>query len=85
MPEMVDEGIPASSPIEAEGCRLYMRPFSLTRQAQIEDLQWAQEQQRDRTQAAAGGNSAIRGEDGIPVSKGIRKVPVQFDIESLAG
>ncbi len=85
IPELVDEGAPALGPIEAEGCRLYTRPFTLTRQAQIEDLEYAAAQQRDRTMAAAGGNSAIRGEDGIPVGRGIRRMPVQFDIENLAG
>lgn len=85
MPELADEGLPADASVEVEGQRLYTRPLTMTREAQQEDLDFAMQQQRDRTMAAAGGNSAIRGHDGLPNARGVQKVPVSIEIESLAG
>lgn len=85
MPDMAEYDANPDSPIEAEACRLYLRPMTLTREAQAEDLEYALQQQRDRTMAAASGASAIRGESGIPNEKGIRRVPVDIVIEGLAG
>lgn len=85
MPEMADPGDPPDAPIEARGQRLYIRPLSLTLQAQREDMEYAQEQQRDRTLAAANGRSATRGSEGLGDHRGVKRVPLSIEIESLAG
>jgi len=84
-PELVDVGVSPDSPVERYGQRLYGRPMNLTIEARREDLQYAQEQQRDRTLAAASGRSAVRGEEGIPTHRGTRAVPVEMQIEGLMG
>lgn len=85
MPDLADDNAPPDSPIESEGLRLMLRPMSLTMEARQEDMVYAQEQQRDKTMAAASGRSAVRGEEGIPDSKGVRRVPMDIVIEGLAG
>lgn len=85
IPEMADAGCPPDAPIETKGHRLYIRPMSLTRQAQEEDMQFAQEQQRDRTLAAASGKSARKGHEGMGDRRGVKTVPLSVEIESLAG
>lgn len=84
-PELVD---PTDSPdmaIERRGQRLYGRPMRLTHEARQEDLNAAYTQQRDRTVAAASGKSAVRGEEGIPNGRAVRSVPIQIEVEGLAG
>ena len=85
MPSMTDRGAPTDSYIEVRGQRLYERPLRLTREAQQEDLEYAQEQQRDRTLAAANGKSAKNGSEGMGDVRGTRRVPLSIEIESLAG
>lgn len=83
--EMSETGAAPDSSIEAKGCRLYTRPMHLTLEARQEDDDYARQQQRDRTMAAASGKSAIRGEEGMPSGRGVRTVPVSIEIEGLAG
>ena len=85
MPELVEPNTPPDSAVESEGCRLYTRPMTLTNEAKQEDLDYALAQQRDRTLAAASGQSAVRGEEGIPNRRGIVRRPVDIQIEGLAG
>ena len=84
-PGLVEPGTPDDSAVERLGQRLYGRPMSLTLEARQDDLEYAQAQQRDRTLAARSGQSAVRGEDGIPNGRGIRPVPVSLEIEGLIG
>ena len=85
MPEMADSSDAPDAPIEARGQRLYARPLNLTLQAQREDMEYAQEQQRDRTLAAANGRSAKGGSEGMGDVRGTRRIPLSIEIESLAG
>lgn len=85
MPELVEPNTSPDSPVESEGQRLYTRPMNLTNEAKQEDLDYAMQQQRDRTLAAASGQSAVRGEEGIPNRRGIVRRPVDIQIEGLAG
>lgn len=85
-PELVEPGCPADAPVEMLGQRLYSRPKHLTMEARQEDLAFAMQQQRDRTKAAASGQSAIRGgEGGMSNDRGVRTVPVEITIQGLAG
>lgn len=81
MPELTEPGSDLNEPIEAGGQRLYCRPMSLTQEAKQEDYAFAQAQQRDKMMAAASG----KGDEGIPNSKGVRRVPVSIEIEGVAG
>jgi hypothetical protein len=72
-------------PIDMRGQRLFERPVYLTREAQQEDLAYAQQQQRDKMIAAASGQSAVRGEEGMPRNRAVRPVPVQISLEGVAG
>ena len=72
-------------PIDMRGQRMMERPMSLTREAQQEDLAYAQQQQRDKMIAAASGQSAVRGEEGMPRNRAVRPVPVQISLEGVAG
>lgn len=84
-PDLVEPGTPMDAPIERRGQRLYGRPLRLTNEARAEDLQVAYQQQRDKTNQAASGRSAIRGEEGIPTGRAVRTVPISVEIEGLAG
>ena len=85
MPSRADAGTPPDAPIEQEAMHLYTRPMSLTLQAREEDTQTAYQQQHDRMRAAANGQSAVRGEEGIPNRRGVRTVPVEISIVGEAG
>ena len=85
-PELSEPGMAADAPVEMRGQRLYGRPMHLTQEARQEDMEYAVRQQRDRTQAAATGKSAIRGgEGGMTNDRGVRSVPMEISIEGLAG
>lgn len=84
-PELVDPSDSPDMPIERRGQRLYGRPMRLTQEARQEDLAAAYQQQRDRTVAAASGKSAVRGEEGIPNGRAVRIVPMEIQIEGVAG
>lgn len=84
-PELVEPGSSPDVPIERRGQRLYGRPQRLTDEARQEDLTTAYQQQRDKTQQARTGQSAVRGEDGIPNNRAVRPVPMEVTIEGLAG
>lgn len=83
--DLVGSGTSPDSDVVIDGQRLYERPARLTRQAQEEDLQAAQEQMRDRVAAAAAGESAHRGHEGLPNTRGIRKVPISIEISGESG
>jgi len=85
IPTRAERGASSDSPIEQEGCMLYTRPMSLTMEARQEDIATAYQQQYDRMKAAASGNSAVRGEEGIPNRRGVVKVPVEIAIVGEAG
>lgn len=80
-PELVEPGTSPDAPIERLGQRLYGRPMSLTIEAKEEDYHAALSQQRDRTQAAASGRSAIRGEGGLSGTRGVQTVEFEPVIE----
>lgn len=80
-PDLVEPGTAPDAPIERLGQRLYGRPMSLTLEAKEEDYQAAISQQRDRTNAAASGRSAIRGEGGLSGTRGVKTVEFEPTIE----
>lgn len=78
-PSLVDRGASPDAAVETEGQRLYTRPMSLTLDAKQEDYNYALQQQRDRMQAAASGES-------IPSDRrGVRSVPLEIQIVGEAG
>lgn len=83
VPEMADTNDAPDAPIEARGQRLYCRPLHLTREAQEEDKQYAIEQQRDKTIAAANGRSAGKGSEGMGDHRGVKRMPLSIEIERL--
>lgn len=84
-PTLCEPGTPPDAPIERGGMRLYGRPISLTQEAKSEDYHAATSQQRDRMLAAAHGQSAVRGHDGMGGTRGVRSVPVEIQIEGIGG
>lgn len=80
-PSMGLPGTSPDAPVEMLGCRAYERPIHLSMQAKQEDYDWAEQQRRDRTQAAATGVSAKRDEEGIPNRRGIVRVPDGIKVE----
>lgn len=85
MPQMGEPGDARDLPIEMRGLRLYTRPMKFTVEARQEDYAYALQQQQDKMLTAASGQSAVRGEDGIPTSRGVKRVPGEISIEGLAG
>ena len=77
-PTLAARGANPDSAIETRGIRWYTRPKHLTLEAQEEDFNYAEQQRRDRTVAAATGG----GGDGIPGDRrGLVRVPEGVRVE----
>lgn len=83
-PSLVEPGTPDDAAVESNGQRLYGRPMSLTVEAKQEDMQAAIQQQREKTMAAAQGQSAHRGEESM-ARRGVRPVPLEISVVGEAG
>lgn len=77
-PQLAGRGASPDSPIEMRGSRAYERPKHLSLAAAEEDYMYAEQQRRDRTDAASRGG----GSDGIPGDRrGLVRVPDGVRVE----
>jgi hypothetical protein len=88
-PELVPKGTSGDSPVERFGQRLYIRPASMTRQAQNEDYQFANAQMQNRMRANVEG-ARLGSENGndpalSEMGRVVRPVHITFNREEEFG
>lgn len=85
-PELVAAGTDPEGPVERFGQRLYIRPAEMTRQAQLDDYNRAQEVMKSRMGATQEGRSVRSDEEGLSdMGRVVRPVAIQLNVEGESG
>lgn len=85
-PELCVPGTNPDATIDNNGQRLFIRPLTLTRKAQEEDLQFANQQMQSRMQATTEGRSVLSNEEGLSdMGKVVRPVHIALEVQGETG